>query len=185
VKRLIFLAPVLIFAVLAVLFYAGLNGSPPNALPSPLVGQAAPGLGLPPLDAQAEGFTRDELGKGKPIIINFWASWCAPCRVEHPTLQALAAAGNVPLYGIDYQDDPAAARKFLTDLGNPFGKKIDMDREGRVSIDWGVTGVPETFVVDGEGVIRAHYAGPLTDEVLAKVIMPAMNAGSTPKQAAN
>jgi cytochrome c biogenesis protein CcmG/thiol:disulfide interchange protein DsbE len=178
VKRLFFLVPVVIFAGLAALFYAGLYGGPPNILPSPLVGKLAPEMTLPALDAQSEGFSREELAKGKPTIVNFWASWCAPCRVEHPTLEALAQTGQVALYGVDYKDDPAAARGFLTELGNPFGDKINMDREGRVSIDWGVTGVPETFVIDGNGVIRAHYAGPLSDDVLQRVIMPAVAAAS-------
>ena len=181
-KRLFFLVPIAIFVVMAGFFYASLKGGPPSVLPSPLVGQVAPSMPLPALDAQSEGFTRDELGKGQPVIINFWASWCAPCRIEHPTLTALAASGQVALYGVDYKDDPAAARGFLTELGNPFGKKINKDSEGRVAIDWGVTGVPETFVVDAQGIIRAHYAGPLTQDVLQRVILPAMaQSGSQTK----
>ena len=175
-KRLLFLVPVLVIVGLGVLFWAGLNNGSPTYVPSGMVGKSAPPMPLPALDAQSEGFSREELAKGKPVIVNFWASWCAPCRIEHPTLEALAASGQVALYGVDYKDEPQAARGFLTELGNPFGKKINMDREGRVSIDWGVTGVPETFVVDGEGVIRAHYAGPLTEDVLQRVIMPAVAA---------
>lgn len=173
-KRLFFLVPVLIFLGLAGLLYAGLFQGPPSELPSPLIGKPAPDIALPALDAQAANFTRAELGQGRPIIINFWASWCAPCRIEHSTLEALAARGGVTLYGVDYKDDPVKARAFLSELGNPFGK-INQDREGRVSIDWGVTGVPETFVVDGKGVIRVHYAGPLTDEVLQRLILPALH----------
>ena len=172
-KRLFFLVPVLVVVALGVLFWAGLNNGSPTYIPSGMVGKPAPDLGLPPMDAESEGFTRDELGKGKPILVNFWASWCIPCRIEHPTLQALSAKGEVALYGIDYKDDPKAARGFLKEFGDPY-QKINSDREGRVSIDWGVTGVPETFVIDANGVIRAHYAGPLTEDVLQRVILPAM-----------
>jgi cytochrome c biogenesis protein CcmG/thiol:disulfide interchange protein DsbE len=176
VKRLFFIAPILFLIGLAVVFYAGLQGGPTNVLPSPLVGKAAPDIALPPLDAQAKSFARNELGQGRPTIINFWASWCAPCRIEHSTLEGLAAGGGVTLYGVDYKDDPKAARGFLNELGNPFAK-INTDREGRAAIDWGVTGVPETFVVDGNGVIRVHYAGPLTEDILQRLILPALKAG--------
>ena len=174
-KRLFFLVPVLVVLGLAVVFWAGLNNGSPTYIPSGMVGKPAPDLGLPAMDAESQGFTRDELGKGKPILVNFWASWCIPCRIEHPTLQALSAKGEVALYGIDYKDDPKAARGFLKQFGDPY-QKIDSDREGRVSIDWGVTGVPETFVIDADGVIRAHYAGPITEDVLQRVILPAMSA---------
>jgi cytochrome c biogenesis protein CcmG, thiol:disulfide interchange protein DsbE len=173
VKRLFFLVPVVIFLGLSWLLYIGLFQGPPSELPSPLVGKAAPDIALPALDAEAQNFTRGEIGQGHPVIVNFWASWCAPCRIEHSTLQALAARKGITLYGVDYKDDPQNARMFLTELGNPFGK-IDQDREGRVSIDWGVTGVPETFVIDGKGVIRVHYAGPLNDAVLERLILPAL-----------
>lgn len=172
-KRLFFVIPVVIFLGLAVLLYIGLFQGPPSELPSPLVGKAAPGIALPALDAQATNFTREELGQGKPIIVNFWASWCAPCRIEHSTLEVLAQRQGITLYGVDYKDDPAKARAFLSELGNPFGK-INQDKDGRVAIDWGVTGVPETFVVDSKGVIRVHYAGPLNDEVLQRLVLPAL-----------
>jgi cytochrome c biogenesis protein CcmG/thiol:disulfide interchange protein DsbE len=173
VKRLFFLVPVVIFVGLAWLLYIGLFQGPPSILPSPLVGKPAPDISLPALDAEAQKFDRAELGQGRPIIVNFWASWCVPCRLEHSTLEALAARKGITLYGVDYKDRPEDARAFLTELGNPFGK-INEDREGRVSIDWGVTGVPETFVIDGKGIIRVHYAGPLNDQVLAQLILPAL-----------
>jgi cytochrome c biogenesis protein CcmG/thiol:disulfide interchange protein DsbE len=173
VKRLLFLVPVVVFVVLAGFFYAGLQGPPPSVLPSPLIGKPAPDFTLPPLDGQAQGFTRAELATGHPTIVNFWASWCAPCRIEHPVLEALAAKKGIALYGVDYKDTPKDARALLTELGDPFGK-IVTDREGRAAIDWGVTGVPETFVVDGKGIIRVHYAGPLSDEILERLILPAM-----------
>jgi cytochrome c biogenesis protein CcmG, thiol:disulfide interchange protein DsbE len=138
-----------------------------------LVGKPAPDIALPPLDAEAQNFNRAELGQGRPIIVNFWASWCAPCRIEHSTLQALAARKGITLYGVDYKDKPEDGRAFLSELGNPFGK-INEDRDGRVAIDWGVTGVPETFVIDSKGIIRVHYAGPLNDQVVERLILPAL-----------
>jgi cytochrome c biogenesis protein CcmG/thiol:disulfide interchange protein DsbE len=173
VKRLFFLVPVVVFVGLAWLLYVGLFQGPPSLLPSPLVGKPAPDIALPALDAQAQNFDRAELGQGRPIIVNFWASWCVPCRLEHSTLQALAARKGITLYGVDYKDKPEDARAFLSELGNPFGK-INEDREGRVSIDWGVTGVPETFVIDSKGIIRVHYAGPLNDQVVEQLILPAL-----------
>jgi cytochrome c biogenesis protein CcmG/thiol:disulfide interchange protein DsbE len=178
VRRLLFLVPVAVFVVLAWLLYVGLFQGPPSVLPSPLVGKPAPGIALPPLDAENQGFARNELGQGKPIIVNFWASWCVPCRLEHPALMALAKREGVTLYGVDYKEalygkSEKDARDFLSELGNPFSK-INQDQEGRVSIDWGVTGVPETFVIDGKGVIRVHYAGPLNDQIVERLILPAL-----------
>jgi cytochrome c biogenesis protein CcmG, thiol:disulfide interchange protein DsbE len=173
VKRLFYLVPVVIFVGLAWLLYIGLFQGPPSLLPSPLVGKPAPDISLPALDAEAQNFNRAELGQGRPIIVNFWASWCVPCRLEHSTLQALAARKGVTLYGVDYKDKPEDGRAFLSELGNPFGK-INEDRDGRVSIDWGVTGVPETFVIDSKGIIRVHYAGPLNEQELERLILPAL-----------
>ena len=172
-KRLFYLVPIAIFFGLAWLLYIGLFQGPPSELPSPLIGKAAPAFTLPALDNEAQRFTYGELAQGHPTIVNFWASWCTPCRLEHSTLQALAARKGVTLYGVDYKDMPENARAFLTELGNPFGK-IDQDRDGRVAIDWGVTGVPETFVIDDKGIIRVHYAGPLNDAVLDRLILPAL-----------
>jgi cytochrome c biogenesis protein CcmG/thiol:disulfide interchange protein DsbE len=178
VKRLFFLIPVVIFLGLAVLLYVGLFQGPPQELPSPLVGKTAPSIALPALDDQTPGFSRSELGQGKPIIVNFFSSWCVPCRLEHQTLMQLAKREGVTLYGVDYKEglygkSDRDARGFLDELGNPFSK-INKDAEGRVAIDWGVTGVPETFVIDGEGVIRVHYAGPLNEETLQRLILPAL-----------
>ena len=177
-KRVLSLVPVVVVFALMVGFYFFLQQGPPGALPSPLIGKSAPDIALPPLDEQNEGFARSELGQGKPIVINFWASWCAPCRIEHPALEALSRRPDVTIYGVDYKESlygktAKDARDFLTELGNPFSK-INQDQPGRVSIDWGVTGVPETFVVDGNGVIRVHYAGPLSDDVVERLILPAL-----------
>jgi cytochrome c biogenesis protein CcmG/thiol:disulfide interchange protein DsbE len=172
-NRLFYLLPVAVFAALATLLYVGLNLGPPSALPSPLIGKPAPEMSLPALDGEAQGFSRAELGQGKAVIVNFWSSWCVPCREEHAVLQALASGKSVTLYGVAYKDDAAASRAFLTELGNPFAK-IDLDRDGRVAIDWGVTAVPETFVVDAKGIVRVHYAGPLTEDVVQQLILPAL-----------
>jgi len=173
VKRLFYVIPVVVVVGLMWAFAVFLQQGPPGFLPSVLVGKPAPEFTLPPLDAQAQGFTREELAQGRPTVINFFASWCTPCRVEHPTLQAMAARGDIILYAIDYKDDPEKARAFLNELGNPFGK-INEDRDGRVAIDFGVTGVPETFVIDGNGMIKAHYSGPLSNAVVQGLILPAL-----------
>jgi cytochrome c biogenesis protein CcmG/thiol:disulfide interchange protein DsbE len=173
VKRLLYIIPVAVVGGLMWAFAVFLQQGPPGYLPSQLVGKSAPEFTLPPLDSEAQSFTRAELAQGRPTVINFFASWCTPCRVEHPTLQAMAARGDITLYGIDYKDNPEKARAFLNELGNPFGR-INEDRDGRVAIDFGVTGVPETFVIDGSGVIKAHYAGPISDAVVQGLILPAL-----------
>jgi len=173
VKRLFYIIPVVVVLGLMLTFAVFLRQGPPGYLTSQLVGKSAPEFTLPPLDADAQSFTRAELGDGKPIVVNFFASWCTPCRIEHPTLEAMAARGDITLYGINYKDTPDKARAFLNELGNPFGK-INEDRDGRVAIDFGVTGVPETFVIGGDGVIKAHYAGPLSDAVVEGMILPAL-----------
>ena len=173
-KRLVYIVPVVVVAALLLAFGVFLRQGPPGYLPSQLVGKPAPEFALPPLDEQAQSFTRAELAQGRPTVINFFASWCTPCRIEHPVLEAMAARGDITLYGIDYKDEPAKARAFLNELGNPFGK-INVDRDGRAAIDFGVTGVPETFVLDGNGVIKAHYAGPLSEAVVRAMILPALS----------
>ncbi len=172
-KRLFYVIPVVVVLGLMIAFAVFLQQGPPGYLPSQLVGKSAPEFTLPPLDAEAQSFARAELGEGRPIVINFFASWCTPCRVEHPTLEAMAARGDITLYGINYKDTPEKARAFLNELGNPFGK-INEDRDGRAAIEFGVTGVPETFVIGGDGVIKAHYAGPISDAVVQGLILPAL-----------
>ena len=112
------------------------------------------------------------LRSGEVTLVNFWASWCPPCRAEHPLVEALAAEG-IPVYGINYRDDPARALEFLEDLGNPYAA-IGADPRARMGLDWGVVGLPETFVLDGRGNVVMRHAGPLTDEVLATRLRPAM-----------
>jgi cytochrome c biogenesis protein CcmG/thiol:disulfide interchange protein DsbE len=175
VKRFAFLFPVVLLAGIAALFYAGLEQPAPSDRPaSPLVGKRAPAFVLAALDAKARGFGNADF-VGHPTIVNFWASWCAPCRIEHPALQALRARRGVLIYSVVYKDDAAKARAFLDELGDPFDR-IGIDPEGRVAIDWGITGVPETFVVDAHGIVRAHVSGPLTPEILKRVVLPALGA---------
>ncbi|MGZ5918026.1 MAG: DsbE family thiol:disulfide interchange protein, partial [Methyloceanibacter sp.] len=119
----------------------------------------------------AQGFGTSDLATGKPIVVNVWASWCVPCHEEHPLLLALAKQPGVRLYGINYKDDPAAARRFLGRYGNPF-ERLGADLSGRVAIDWGVYGVPETYVITGDGRIALRHVGPLTEDAIRDQLLP-------------
>ncbi|HWD49854.1 MAG TPA: DsbE family thiol:disulfide interchange protein [Rhizomicrobium sp.] len=178
-RRLVYIVPVLLFVGLAVVLFRSLSAPPAGELPSVLVGKAAPSTPLPALDAQTKAFAPHDLRDGHVTVVNVFASWCAPCREEAPALQALAQMKNIALYGMVQKDTPAQARAFLSDVGNPF-QRIDLDASGRASIEWGVYGVPETFVIDGKGIIRLRYAGPITPDVMSGAILPAIEAASTP-----
>lgn len=144
----------------------------PHQLPSALIGQPAPDVALPPLDPAGPGLPAGALATGRPLLLNFFASWCMPCLVEHPSLLALRREG-LPLWGIAYKDKPEAARAFLARHGSPYAR-VALDEPGRAGIDWGVTGVPETFLIDGTGVIRWRYPGPLTPEIVQDRLRPAL-----------
>ncbi|MDW4548460.1 DsbE family thiol:disulfide interchange protein [Defluviimonas sp. D31] len=163
--------PPAIFAGLALMFILGMQREDPDALPSTLEGREAPAVVVTPL-ADLPVFSDADLRDGNVKLVNFWASWCAPCRAEHPNLTKLAGEG-VTIYGVNYKDRPQAALKFLADLGNPFAA-TGVDESGRMGIDWGLYGVPETFVIDGEGKVILRFAGPITERVLASDIRPAM-----------
>jgi cytochrome c biogenesis protein CcmG/thiol:disulfide interchange protein DsbE len=169
-SRLLFVLPALIFAALALLFVMRLYAGDPSRLPSALIGRQVPAFALAPLEGlQADGrpvpgLSQGDL-KGQVTIVNVWASWCAPCRQEHPVLMDLARAGGARVVGINYKDNPENARRFLGALGNPFAA-VGTDPNGRTAIDWGVYGVPETFVVGPDGTIRYKHVGPLTPETL-------------------
>jgi cytochrome c biogenesis protein CcmG/thiol:disulfide interchange protein DsbE len=158
--------PVIVFAGLAALFWKGLSGEP-SKIPSALINKpvpeftldAVPGLGVP-------GFAAADIKSGKVTVVNVWASWCAPCRIEHPLLIELAKRNDIVLFGINYKDEPENAARFLGTLGQPFAA-VGMDANGRAAVDWGVYGVPETFIVDGQGVIRYKHIGPLSPEAMA------------------
>jgi cytochrome c biogenesis protein CcmG/thiol:disulfide interchange protein DsbE len=173
VKRLIFIVPVALFAALAYVLFKSLIAPPPQELPSVLVDKPAPHLTLPALDAATQGFGPAELAAGHVTVVNVFASWCVPCRAEATVLPALAHLKGVALYGMVYKDTPEKARAFLAEVGNPFSR-IALDESGRAGIEWGVYGVPETFVIDGKGIIRLRHAGPLTPGVIANDILPAV-----------
>jgi len=157
--------PVVIFAALAYLFFVGLSGNP-NEIPSALIGKPVPEFQLPAIAGSGiPSFDSAALKRGQVTVVNVWASWCVPCRDEHPLLTNLAKRSDIMVYGINYKDDPENARRFLGSLGQPFAA-IGADQTGRVSVDWGVYGVPETYVVDGRGMIRYKWIGPLTAEAL-------------------
>jgi cytochrome c biogenesis protein CcmG, thiol:disulfide interchange protein DsbE len=171
--RALFLLPLLLFLVLGGFFARSLRPDyDPHELPSAMIDQEAPQFDLAGL--KGEGVARDAL-KGSPVLINFFASWCVPCRVEHPLLMALANRAGVPLYGIDYKDQPADATRLLAELGDPY-RRIGVDRDGRVGLDFGVYGVPETYVLDSDGHIRQRFVGPLTAERVEKELLPLLKA---------
>ena len=141
------------------------------------MGADPPALTLTPL-APIEGFQLGALEGEGVKLVNFWASWCAPCRAEHPNLEALAEEGY-PIYGVNYKDDPEKALAFLDELGNPY-EGVAADGEGRTAIDWGVYGVPETFVIDADGKVIFRFAGPITQRALQDRIRPVLNAAQEP-----
>jgi cytochrome c biogenesis protein CcmG/thiol:disulfide interchange protein DsbE len=174
-NRWITLIPVAAFAVLAFFLFKSLWSPEPSIVPSALINKPAPRLMLPGLDAQSAAFTPADLTAGHVSVVNIFASWCAPCRLEGGQLTALARLPGVAVYGLAQKDKPAATRAFLDEVGNPFAR-IARDDDGRASIEWGVYGVPETYVVDGKGIIRLKYIGQLTDAALAEQLVPAIKA---------
>jgi cytochrome c biogenesis protein CcmG, thiol:disulfide interchange protein DsbE len=160
------LLPIVIFAGLALVFWKGLSGNP-STLPSALIGKRVPVFVLPAIaNSNIPGFTSAELSTGRVSVVNIWASWCGPCRLEHPLLMELSRRTDIRLYGINNKDKPENARRFLGTLGQPFAA-IGADSSGRTTIDWGSYGVPETFIVDGKGIIRFKWIGPLSAEIMA------------------
>jgi cytochrome c biogenesis protein CcmG/thiol:disulfide interchange protein DsbE len=174
------LAPPLIFLGIAAMFLVGMYRDDPDALPLATLGQIAPDFELAALGARPS-FGAEELRAPGVKLVNYWASWCGPCRVEHPNLMALSAE-VIPIYGINYKDDPAKAERFLAELGDPY-RAVAADASGRVALDWGLYGVPETYVIDGQGRLVLRHAGPLTNDVVENVIRPALEqAKSAPDQ---
>lgn len=168
--RWIVAVPPLAFAGLALLFWTGMQRENPDALPSALVNKAAPQVQVTPL-GDLPLLTPDALTAPGVKLVNFWASWCGPCRAEHPMLEQLRAEGVV-IHGVNYKDKPDQALGFLAELGNPYAS-IGADA-GRMALDWGVYGVPETYVINGKGDVVLRHAGPITAQELDRVIRPAI-----------
>jgi cytochrome c biogenesis protein CcmG/thiol:disulfide interchange protein DsbE len=173
------LIPAAVFAGLAALFWVGLSGEP-SKIPSALIGKPVPDFTLAPVEGLgAPGLSATTLREGKVSVVNVWASWCAPCRIEHPLLMEIAKRQDIVLVGINYKDAPENAVRFLGTLGQPFAA-VGADRDGRAAVDWGVYGVPETFVVDGEGIIRYKHIGPLTPEAIEGPLSREIEKARTP-----
>lgn len=171
--RYLLAIPVVLFAGLAALFGVGMFFNDTKELNSALIGQPAPVLEVAPL-GPLEPFTEEMLRDGEIKLVNFWASWCAPCRVEHPNLTALAEEG-LPVYGINYKDIDRNALIFLEELGDPYAA-VGSDGRGTHALDWGVYGVPETYLVDGDGTILMRMAGPVTQRGIEERLRPALEA---------
>ena len=168
-RRLWFLIPLAAFFALAAVLTVGL-GRDPHLVPSPLIDKPAPKFALSRLDDATRVVRLDDL-RGKAFILNVWASWCVACREEHPILLEFAKKRAVPIFGLNYKDTRTDASAWLARFGNPYDASF-FDEDGRVGLDFGVYGVPETFVVDSNGVIRMKHIGPITPEVLADKIEP-------------
>ena len=164
-----FLIPLAIFVVLAIFLGRGLSLDP-REVPSPLIDKPAPTFSLARLDQPGQMIGTEQL-RGQVWILNVWASWCVACRDEHPVLVEFAKSGVVPIYGLNYKDKREPALNWLQQLGNPYTASI-FDENGRVGIDFGVYGVPETFVIDKQGVIRYKKTGPVTPETIQSTILP-------------
>jgi cytochrome c biogenesis protein CcmG, thiol:disulfide interchange protein DsbE len=171
-RRWLALLPLILFLGLAAIFLAQLmSGRDTQTLPSALIGQPAPRTNLPPIAGLAIPGIAPEDFKGKVTVLNVFASWCGPCRDEHPVLMKLAKDKRFQLIAINYKDKPENAAAFLGELGNPFAK-AGADENGRAGIDWGVYGVPETYVIGPDGTIRHKHVGPLDEAAVEKEILP-------------
>jgi cytochrome c biogenesis protein CcmG/thiol:disulfide interchange protein DsbE len=169
-RRAFFLLPLVLFLVLAAYFWRGLSPDyDPQTLPSAMIDKPEPVFSLATL-GNSGALTTDDM-KGQVVLVNFFASWCVPCREEHATLMQFARDNAVPLYGIAYKDKPADAAKFLQSLGDPY-KRVGLDESGRTGIDFGVYGVPETYAIDRQGRIRWRHVGPLDANAVAKELNP-------------
>jgi cytochrome c biogenesis protein CcmG/thiol:disulfide interchange protein DsbE len=168
-KRWQFLAPLAVFAVLVGFLAVGLNLNP-REVPSPLIDKPAPAFKLPRLDDPAQTISLQDMA-GKVWVLNVWASWCVACREEHPLFVEFARRSPVPLYGLNYKDTRDDAQAWLARFGNPYAASLS-DSKGLVGIDFGVYGVPETFIIDKQGVIRFKHIGPVTPKVLQERIEP-------------
>jgi cytochrome c biogenesis protein CcmG/thiol:disulfide interchange protein DsbE len=171
-KRLALLAPLLLFLGLGVLLYSGI-GKDPSIVPSPLIDGPAPEFELPSLTEPEAMLSKTGLD-GEAYLLNVWASWCFACRIEHEVVTDLARNGPVPVYGLNWKDQRPDALRWLAQFGNPY-RASAYDESGRVGIDFGVYGAPETFLIDGSGQVRYKHVGPLTPEIVQNELLPAIN----------
>jgi cytochrome c biogenesis protein CcmG, thiol:disulfide interchange protein DsbE len=177
-QPLLIFVPLVLFAALAALFVIRLYSGDASLLPSALIGRQVPAFALPPVEGLPDkpGFSDADLRQGKVTLVNVFASWCVPCHQEHELIMrlstdlALSRAG-VRLFGLAYKDEPTNIQRFLAEAGDPYAR-IGADRKGRTAIDWGVYGVPETFVVKGDGTIAYRFVGPISEESYREVILP-------------
>ena len=166
-NRALFLLPLLMLAILAGFFgWSLLSGRDPASIGSVMVGRPAPAL----------PFAEAELKSGKPVLVNFFASWCTPCLAEHPLFTRLKEREGATIIGIAWKDKPEATRAWLARLGDPFAT-VAFDQDGKLALDWGLSGVPETYLIDAKGIVRLHFRGPLTERDLG-AILPLLKAGS-------
>ena len=167
-NRLILAIPLLAFLGFGFFFVAGIFNTSQNELPSQFIGKDAPRLDLAKFQDNPVP-TSEDLTSGGVKLVNYWASWCTPCRAEHPNLKYLADQG-IPIIGINYKDQEIQALSFLAELGNPF-HRIGTDKMGRTALEWGVYGIPETFIVNGQGQVTYRFPGPITQRVLDEIIL--------------
>jgi len=172
-RKLILGLPVLVFAIFGALAFVGMQREDPNSLPSTATGQAAPKVQLQRLPGY-EPFAQSDLLTGEVKLVNFWASWCAPCRAEHPTLMELSQQ-NIPVYGVNFKDNPLKAMAFLDELGDPYVLG-GADPDAEMAVDWGVYGLPETFVLGPDGTVLLRVAGPLTQRNIETRVIPTLRA---------
>lgn len=179
--------PLVIFAALAGLFWFALHGGDPSLLPSAMVGKNVPEFTLPALEGltadgkDVPGFSSADLAQGEPTLVNVFASWCLECQEEHPLLVELAKQPGIRLFGIDYKDDAASARRFLGRYGNPYSR-VGADVSGRTAIDFGVYGVPETYVITPDGKIAYRLVGPLTEQTIRDKLLPLLKPSPSAPQ---
>lgn len=169
-----FIVPFVLFLLMGVFLYVGLQRDP-RYVPSPLIGKAAPEFTLPSLQDPAYTVSSSELA-GRPWLLNVWGTWCGGCRQEHDVLLEIARQNAVPMVGLNWKDDDAAAKRWLRDLGNPYAV-VAVDQDGRTAVDWGVYGAPETFLIDAEGIVREKHTGAVNSRVWTEKFKPYFGAG--------
>ena len=175
--RLLYLLPLLTLGIMAgFLGWSLVSGRDPESIGSALVGHPAPRLAAPSLKEGQPALTDALLKSGKPVLVNFFASWCTPCLAEHPLMTRLASREGVAIVGIAWKNKPDEARAWLARLGDPFAAE-GYDLDGKMAVDWGLSAVPETFLIDAQGIVRLHFRAPITERDLTERILPLLRAG--------